>query len=141
MILPNKSLHTNGRPLPPLLPQIKKRAIVTAPAKTKKNTSLKIQPGRDGVDIYHVVFVLEDFDQTVFHLLLLIQRAQRNYPGQKRNLYLDIEGHRNASGGFDNDMLELQKEFTLGLLLSVPEPSCNAFIHNRKPSSAERRNP
>ena len=78
---------------------------------------MKIQPGRDGVAIYHVVFANEDFDQTAFHLLQLIQRAKRNYPGQKRNLYLDIEGHRNANGGFDNDMLELQKEFTIGFLL------------------------
>jgi hypothetical protein len=31
-------------------------------------------------------------------------------------LYLDIEGHQVKEGGFDADMLELQKEFLLGFL-------------------------
>lgn len=32
-------------------------------------------------------------------------------------LFVDIDGHRNEEGGFDRDMMELQKEFGLGFLL------------------------
>jgi hypothetical protein len=46
----------------------------------------------------------------------LVRDAQERAPGQKRLLYLDIEGHRNSEGGFDADMLELQKEFLIGFL-------------------------
>jgi hypothetical protein len=49
-------------------------------------------------------------------LFKLIQRADRLQPGRKRVLVLDIEGHRNDQGGFDADMLELQKDFLLGVL-------------------------
>lgn len=46
-----------------------------------------------------------------------MKNAQDKFPGDKRILYLDIEGHRNKKGGFDTDMLELQKEFLLGFLM------------------------
>ena len=37
-------------------------------------------------------------------------------PGKKLKLFLDIDGHRNSNGGFDTDMLELQKDFLLEFL-------------------------
>ena len=76
-----------------------------------------MQEAREGVAIYHVVLAHEDFEQTAFILLRLLQKAQRMYPGQERSLYLDIEGHRNASGGFDRDMLELQSKFATEFLM------------------------
>ena len=76
-----------------------------------------MQPTRDEIVLYHVVLAHEDFDRTAFNLLQLIQRAQREYPGQKRTLYLDIEGHRNAVGGFDQVMLELQSKFMTEFLI------------------------
>ncbi|SPE54656.1 Restriction endonuclease (fragment) [Verrucomicrobia bacterium] len=78
---------------------------------------MKMQKGRDGVALYHVVLAHEDFDGTALNLLKLIQLVQRTCPGQKRFLYLDIEGHRNASGGFDADMLEVQTRFINEFLL------------------------
>jgi hypothetical protein len=78
---------------------------------------MKMEPNLDGIALYHVVLAQEDFDRTAFNLLQLIQRAQREYAGQKRTLFLDIEGHRNANGGFDDDMLELQSKFTTEFLL------------------------
>lgn len=47
----------------------------------------------------------------------LVYAAEKKEPGKPRTLYLDIDGHRNAQGGFDADMLELQKEFGLKFLL------------------------
>jgi hypothetical protein len=52
--------------------------------------------------------------QAVFKL---VQEAQRVQPGKRRKLFLDVEGHRNIQGGFDADMLELQKEFLMGFLI------------------------
>lgn len=78
---------------------------------------MKRRHGRDAVAIYHVVFAHEDFDHTACTLLQLIHKAQHDYPGKKRVLYLDIEGHRSANGGFDDDMLELQSKFTTEFLL------------------------
>ncbi len=78
---------------------------------------MKPQPSRDGVALYHVVAVNEGFDKAALHLLQLIRRAQQEYPGQKRTLHLDIEGHRNATGGFDQDMLELQSKFMTEFLI------------------------
>jgi len=78
---------------------------------------MKLKPGRDGVALYHAVLADEDFERTVFNLLQLLQKAQREYPGQKKSLYIDIEGHRNAAGGFDRDMLELQSKFATDFLI------------------------
>ena len=68
--------------------------------------------------LYHVVYAEEDFEESAKALFKLVQRAQRLLPGNERKLYLDIEGHRNSEGGFDADMLELQKDFLLGFLSS-----------------------
>ena len=76
----------------------------------------RIKPDADSVALYHVVYAQEDFEESVQTLFRLVQRAQRLHPGNKRKLYLDIEGHRNSEGGFDTDMLELQKDFLLGFL-------------------------
>jgi hypothetical protein len=78
---------------------------------------MKIKHDRDGVALYHVVLAHEDFNRTVYNLLRLIRRAQRKCPGQKRTLFLDIEGHRHSKGGFDQDMLEFQSKFTTEFLL------------------------
>ncbi|MFC1761154.1 hypothetical protein ACFL6U_03640 [Planctomycetota bacterium] len=76
----------------------------------------KIKSGGDAVAIYHVIYENEGFEESAQNLFKLVQQAQSQSPGKKRNLFLDIEGHRNKQGGFDADMLELQKEFLLGFL-------------------------
>ncbi len=71
-----------------------------------------------GIAIYHVVYEHEDFQTSATTLFKLLQNAQRQFPNQKRYLYLDIEGHRNEQGGYDHDMFELQTEFALGFLMN-----------------------
>lgn len=68
------------------------------------------------VAIYHVVLENEDFAIAAKSLFQLVQEAQKQFPGRKRELFLDIEGHRNTNGGYDRDMFELQKEFLLEFL-------------------------
>ncbi|MNO70968.1 HNH endonuclease [compost metagenome] len=70
-----------------------------------------------GIAIYHVVFEHEDFETSANILMKLLQNAQKQLPNQKRYLYLDIDGHRNKSGGYDHDMFELQKDFIIGFLM------------------------
>lgn len=68
------------------------------------------------VAIYHRVREDEGFTKSATKLLALVKKAQKARPGLPRVLYLDIEGHRNPKGGYDKDMLELQKEFVIGFL-------------------------
>lgn len=66
--------------------------------------------------IYHNIYSHEGFDEAANALFDLVKQAQKVKPGKPRNLYLDIEGHRNSEGGFDADMLELQQDFIAGFL-------------------------
>jgi len=75
-----------------------------------------IEAGDKAIAIYHVVYAHEGFAEAAQTLFTLVQEAQRFHPGNPRNLYLDIEGHRQSAGGFDPDMVELQDEFLLGFL-------------------------
>lgn len=65
----------------------------------------------DAIAIAHRVLAHEDFNRTAQILLLLLNKAQRLYPGRNRCLYLEIDGHRNSDGVFDGDMFELQSKF------------------------------
>jgi hypothetical protein len=69
------------------------------------------------IAIAHRVFPHEDFDQTAHILLKLLRNAQSKFPGAKRSLFLDIDGHRNSNGQFDEDMLELQSKFMREFLI------------------------
>ncbi len=79
------------------------------------NTRVEIQD--KSTAIYHVIYASETFEESVQILFKLVRTAQEKCPGKSRLLYLDIEGHRNAAGGFDADMLELQSEFLCGTLM------------------------
>jgi hypothetical protein len=83
----------------------------------QQNRQPTVEPEESAVAIYHVVFNHEDFSHAAQAVFKLIQEAQHVQPGKERKLFLDIEGHRNAQGGFDADMLELQKEFLMGFLI------------------------
>ena len=80
----------------------------------------------DAIAIAHRVLAHEDFNRSAQILLVLLIKAQRQYPGKKRSLYLEIDGHRNSGGGFDDDMLELQSkfmgEFLIQFLTSAETP-------------------
>jgi len=85
-----------------------------SPMKTKVQT--KIESDNRSIAIYHVVYEHEGFEESAQNLFKLVQNAQRRKPGKKRNLYLDIENHKNDDGSFDVAMIELQNEFLLGFL-------------------------
>ncbi len=68
------------------------------------------------VALYHLVFQHENFEVSANHLVEIVKYAQKNFPNQKRILFIDIEGHRNETGGFDHDMFELQREFLISFL-------------------------
>jgi hypothetical protein len=76
----------------------------------------KIESAADAVALYHIIYQHEGFEESAQNLFKLVQQAERQRPGKNRKLFLDIEGHRIKEGGFDADMLELQKEFLLGFL-------------------------
>lgn len=82
--------------------------------KTKVQT--KIESDDRSIAIYHVVYEHEGFEESAQNLFKLVQNAQRRKPRKKRNLYLDIENHKNDDGSFDVAMIELQNEFLLGFL-------------------------
>lgn len=67
--------------------------------------------------LYHRIMRRESFEKAAKDLFQLLVLAQNKTPDTPRILYVDIDGHRNENGGFDSDMLELQKEFGLGFLL------------------------
>jgi hypothetical protein len=69
-----------------------------------------------GVALYHVVKGDEGFDDAARMLLGIVQTAAREHPGKPRHLFLDIEGHRNQAGGWDQEMYELQADFLTGFL-------------------------
>ncbi len=81
------------------------------------NESKMEERGERGLALYHCIYAHEGFEESAQKLFGLVRHAQSTHPGKERSLFLDIEGHRNVNGGFDADMLELQKEFVLGFLM------------------------
>ncbi|MFC5215909.1 HNH endonuclease [Streptomyces coerulescens] len=69
-----------------------------------------------GIALYHDMRVEEDFTKCANRLFSILTHAAATSPGAPRHLYLDIQGHRNAAGGYDADALEIIKEFLLGFL-------------------------
>ena len=81
----------------------------------ERRRAMTSEDDRD-VALYHVVYAHEGFEESAHALFALVRRAQAVRPGKRRRLFLDIEGHRTPSGGFDADMVELQREFLVGVL-------------------------
>lgn len=70
-----------------------------------------------GIAIYHEMKATEDFEETAERLFTMVRDAAHRFPGAPRKLLLDIEGHRNGLGAFDDDAYELQRHFVLGFLM------------------------
>lgn len=69
------------------------------------------------IAIYHVVYEnegLEESAKTIYELLCSAKEQGQNKP---RILYLDIDGHTDKYGKFDEEMLELQQNLLLQTLL------------------------
>ncbi len=75
------------------------------------------------VSIYCVVGASQSFEAAASSVFGLIKEAQRRYPGWVRILYVDIEGHRDDHGRFDEDFVEFQQE----LFFSTIAPFVTAF--------------
>ena len=58
----------------------------------------------------------ETFDEAAQGLFTLLKEAESLYPGWPRLLYITIEGHLDALGRFEPDMVELQQEFLFSVL-------------------------
>ena len=76
----------------------------------------KLRADKRDAALYHVVRADEGFDETAQALFKLIQLAEQRTPGKPRRLFLDIEGHRNEQGGFDQEMYEFQTTFMMTVL-------------------------
>jgi hypothetical protein len=74
-------------------------------------------PEAKGIALYHDMRVEEDFAKCANRLFLVLKQAAAASPGAPRYLYLDVQGHRNAEGGFDGDAFEIMQDFLLGFLL------------------------
>ncbi|MGV9322223.1 HNH endonuclease [Streptomyces sp. NPDC003660] len=70
----------------------------------------------NGVALYHDMRVEEDFTKCATRLFAILKKAAETSPGTPRHLYLDVQGHRNAAGGYDADALEIIQHFLLEFL-------------------------
>lgn len=69
-----------------------------------------------GIALYHVMRADEDFETTADILFQIVRKAALEHPGKPRCLFFDVEGHRNAAGGYDADAYELYSSFIPGYL-------------------------
>lgn len=63
------------------------------------------------VSLYQIVGSQESFDEAATAAFALVREAQEKYPDWPRVYYLEIEGHKGAQSGFDEDFFEFQQEF------------------------------
>lgn len=65
----------------------------------------------NSVSLYHVVEPEDTFQDAASDVFTLLRKAQEEFPGWPRVLYLDVRGHRGERSGFDEDFFEFQQEF------------------------------
>lgn len=68
------------------------------------------------VSVYCVVEPDASFEQAAGEAFGLVKRAQEEFPGWPRVLFIDIEGHEGEQAGFDADFYEFQQEFFFSTL-------------------------
>ncbi|MGW1938711.1 HNH endonuclease signature motif containing protein [Streptomyces goshikiensis] len=98
-------------------------------------------PRRSGaakpIAIYHDMAVYEDFERAAQRIFQLVREVRRQHPGVPRILFLDVQGHRNSAGGYDDDAWELMQEFTLGYLLPFLTEARTPLIHVENPNQSD----
>ena len=72
---------------------------------------------KEKVVICHRIMRRENFEVAAQDIIRLLRNVQKRNPDKPRVLYVEIDGHRNKDGEFDQDMWELQNEFGIGFLL------------------------
>jgi hypothetical protein len=65
----------------------------------------------NSVSLYHVVGENDSFEKAADDLFALLKEAQERFPDWPRAYYVDIRGHVDELGRFDEDFVELQQEF------------------------------
>lgn len=65
------------------------------------------------VAIYHVVYEYENFEQAAQDIFRLLKESKKQANGREILLYLDIDGHLDEYGNFDDEMKLLQEDFIL----------------------------
>lgn len=65
---------------------------------TMKSNLPDSSPG--AIAVYHAILETESLSTGAGHVLELLQKAQREHPGQARSLVLDIDGRRVPAGAF-----------------------------------------
>lgn len=102
-----------------------------------RNAAPPGQPGTDarpkGIALYHDMRVEEDFTKCATRLFSTLTLAAEKCPGAPRHVYLDIQGHRNAAGGYDADAREIIQEFLLGFLGPYVTEITTPLYHARNP--------
>lgn len=68
------------------------------------------------VALRHDVGAGEAFETAALAVFALLKDAEARFPGWPRALYLTIDGHLDALGRFDADMVELQQEFLFSVV-------------------------
>lgn len=79
-----------------------------------KKTGLK---DGGGLVIRHDMRVEENFERCAGRLFKMAQDAAKQFPGRRRILIIDIQGHRNDAGGFDRDAFEIINHFLFTYLM------------------------
>jgi hypothetical protein len=83
--------------------------------------------------IYHDMRVHEDFERCAQRLFQMTQSSAKQFPGKRRILILDIQGHRNKAGGFDSDSYDILREFILGYLMPFLSEAQTPLYHVKNP--------
>jgi len=68
------------------------------------------------VSIYHVVGEDDGFEEAAQDVFDLLKESQDRFPGWPRVLYLDVNGHLDEDGRFEDEMVELQQEFLIAAM-------------------------
>lgn len=77
----------------------------------------KIREGNKGIAVYHCVEKYEGFSQAAQDIYNLVKMAKDQYPNKTIGVYLDVKGHKNKEGGFDDDMFELLTYFIMEMIM------------------------
>lgn len=63
------------------------------------------------VSVYLIVEAGDSFEQAAGDAFGLLKKAQEDFPGWPRVLFVDIVGHEGDHAGYDADFYEFQQEF------------------------------
>ena len=72
---------------------------------------------KKAIAVYYSIDEDSTFEQAAQEILKLLVETANSSPNQDRKIYIDIEGHVDSSGRYDDDMRELQQNFITDFLL------------------------